>query len=637
MTFSRTIQALFSAVFIAIVFFVAAPAHAADTTKPTISLTSPEEATAVQGTVPLTFVITDESVINSFTVDTFESNPYRYVTIGRQNTIASGNQTIAWDTLLVKDGYYTLVVTAIDQMNNANTVNYHFAVNNHATFAQPVLNTVFLNPEEMSTVKGLTQIQAHITDNSPITKVSEEFVDDAGSRIIDYQLVKTVIASEYDKTYTWQFYADYFTPGTYHFRLTVGSPEFSRTVVRSFVVAKPVSTEPKYIANALVKTDAAKGRTLQGKVLIQTENQKRLWYVLPKEAKRIYLGQATLDVGVLRKTATAISSDILKGIPIAGTTAPGSQANRQKYAGYFLKVAKSDQVWYVDPKSKQRFLVSDPTTNRATLTRLGTKVTNATLAAVPLKDGVTQGRRVVKTSVGSFSVSFLSFDRRNPGLRIMTDSATTKPCRNNCPTVSLAEYARRRGAYAAINGSYFCPTGYAQCKGKTNSFDFQLFNSFTQTAFNRDRANLGYSSSYAAFDTANVPVMDYSNGVDQASPMTQHGNELIAKGGTGKVRAVIYNQPRLVAKRKNVASLGLVEPKDKARTSRSVIGWKGNTIYLMVVSGATVNQAAAVAVAMGLDEALNLDGGGSTALYTEGKYIAGPGRNVANAILILPQ
>lgn len=38
---------------------------------------------------------------------------------------------------------------------------------------------------------------------------------------------------------------------------------------------------------------------------------------------------------------------------------------------------------------------------------------------------------------------------------------------------------------------------------------------------------------------------------------------------------------------------------------------------------------------MGMDDALNLDEGGSTALMLNGSYIAGPGRNIPNAVLFV--
>ena len=47
-----------------------------------------------------------------------------------------------------------------------------------------------------------------------------------------------------------------------------------------------------------------------------------------------------------------------------------------------------------------------------------------------------------------------------------------------------------------------------------------------------------------------------------------------------------------------------------------------------------MGQSAKVLQAMGMDGALNLDQGGSTALWSGG-YKAGPGRNIPNAVLLV--
>jgi exopolysaccharide biosynthesis protein len=51
--------------------------------------------------------------------------------------------------------------------------------------------------------------------------------------------------------------------------------------------------------------------------------------------------------------------------------------------------------------------------------------------------------------------------------------------------------------------------------------------------------------------------------------------------------------------------------------------------------GATVPDTGYVFKALGADYALNLDGGGSSALYFGG-YKVGPGRNLPNAIVFTP-
>ena len=57
-------------------------------------------------------------------------------------------------------------------------------------------------------------------------------------------------------------------------------------------------------------------------------------------------------------------------------------------------------------------------------------------------------------------------------------------------------------------------------------------------------------------------------------------------------------------------------------------------VYIGVIRNATMGESAKVLHALGMGEALNLDEGGSTALWSGG-YKAGPGRNIPNAVLFV--
>jgi len=71
-----------------------------------------------------------------------------------------------------------------------------------------------------------------------------------------------------------------------------------------------------------------------------------------------------------------------------------------------------------------------------------------------------------------------------------------------------------------------------------------------------------------------------------------------------------------------------------AKGPRGFIGVKGGTLYIGVVHGASIGDAAIVLQTLGLDTVMNLDGGGSSALYYNGAYKVGPGRNLPNAIIL---
>jgi exopolysaccharide biosynthesis protein len=104
-------------------------------------------------------------------------------------------------------------------------------------------------------------------------------------------------------------------------------------------------------------------------------------------------------------------------------------------------------------------------------------------------------------------------------------------------------------------------------------------------------------------------------------------------GRDTSVDSVIAAQPMLLSGG-NVVYGGDDEAKRAGAGSRSFIGTKGNTVYIGVVHNANVAQVARVLKTMGLENALNLDSGGSTALWYGG-YKVGPGRATPFGILFV--
>lgn len=62
----------------------------------------------------------------------------------------------------------------------------------------------------------------------------------------------------------------------------------------------------------------------------------------------------------------------------------------------------------------------------------------------------------VKTDNGTFNVAIIAADLNST--RVIIDTASDSDCSNNCPVMSLGDYAVRSGAYAGINGPFFCGT-----------------------------------------------------------------------------------------------------------------------------------------------------------------------------------
>lgn len=222
-------------------------------------------------------------------------------------------------------------------------------------------------------------------------------------------------------------------------------------------------------------------------------------------------------------------------------------------------------------------------------------------------------RQQMSTEVGNFLIDIVSADLGST--KVIIDTASDGTCADNCPTLSLADYVSRSGAFAGINGSYFCPASYPSCAGKTNSFDTLLMNK-NKVYFNSE--NNQYST---------VPVAVFGSG------WARFMGKSLDWGRDTNVDGVIANQPLLLSGG-NIAFGGDGDPKKGSKGPRSFIGNKGSMVYIGVTHNATVAENAYALKALGLENALNLDSGGSTALWTGG-YKAGPGRNIPNAILFV--
>jgi len=222
-------------------------------------------------------------------------------------------------------------------------------------------------------------------------------------------------------------------------------------------------------------------------------------------------------------------------------------------------------------------------------------------------------RQQVSTDAGTFMVSLVAADIDST--RVIVDTASSSTCGNDCPVLPLATYVSRNGAYAGVNGSYFCPASYPSCVGKTNSFDLLLMNK-DKTYFNSD--NNVYS---------NNPGVIFGGGyIRFVSAVSQWGRDT-------SIDSMLSNYPLLVFN-SGVSFGGDDDPKKGSKGNRSFVANKGNTVYIGVVHSATVAESARALKALGVENALNLDDGGSTALWSGG-YKVGPGRDLPNVILFV--
>jgi exopolysaccharide biosynthesis protein len=223
--------------------------------------------------------------------------------------------------------------------------------------------------------------------------------------------------------------------------------------------------------------------------------------------------------------------------------------------------------------------------------------------------------QTVQTERGTFGAFVIKVAMNE--VKVKTVSAASGTCTNDCDTKSLADYVKDSGGFAGMNGSYFCPPDYSTCGGKVNSSDFALYDS-----------NEGKWEHKDALSWNETGLMTFNG----SNPSFYR--ETSDYGGGG-VTAGISNYPSLVKDGDiAVSEDDLTSYQKDVKGPRGVIGVGGSNIYLAIVSNATVIDAAYVIRSLGAKHALNLDGGGSSAMYINGKYVVGPGRSLPNAIVL---
>jgi hypothetical protein len=220
----------------------------------------------------------------------------------------------------------------------------------------------------------------------------------------------------------------------------------------------------------------------------------------------------------------------------------------------------------------------------------------------------------VATEKGNFSAKVMSINLGSS--KVITDTANDSDCSDNCATLTLQDFVTRNGGYAGVNGTYFCPDTYSDCSAKKNSFDFPVYNTRLSKWING--GNLFWNGrAIIYFDGGGAHYLQNASGFG------------------GGLTAGIVNYPGLV----DGGNVQIDDNQSGLSDKQRAVGTKVgigliSTDKVIVVVGYNVNmqQFAYVFKSLGATGALNLDTGGSTALYYNG-YKLGPGRNIPNAII----
>lgn len=203
------------------------------------------------------------------------------------------------------------------------------------------------------------------------------------------------------------------------------------------------------------------------------------------------------------------------------------------------------------------------------------------------------------------------------GVTVVTDSASDDDCSNNCSAKPLAQYVSENGGRGGINGTYFCPPDYGWCSNKVNTYDFPIWNNRKRKWMQADKLFWGGRG-----------MMVFRGG----SP--QFFVDAGSSGAPGGITGGIVNYPSLLAGGNDVLNEGALSDNLKVtKGTRSAIGFGSGKIFLVVARNANMRDLVNIFKSLGATDALNLDGGGSSALY-DGGYKAGPGRALPNALVV---
>jgi hypothetical protein len=224
----------------------------------------------------------------------------------------------------------------------------------------------------------------------------------------------------------------------------------------------------------------------------------------------------------------------------------------------------------------------------------------------------------VPTAYGTFVVHLIK--ERLSEVNVKTVAANTVVCRSDCPAKPLAQYAAENNAYAGMNGTYLCPPDYVECAGKVNSYEYAVYDSNLRTWLN-----------LPSLATTQTGLVTFTGG----TPTFYRRSNVYARErlSLALITAGLSMYPLLLQGGRVVNSDGEQSDAQKLRSMKGSIGADASFLYLALVANASVTESAHVLQALGVRDALNLDGGGTSAMWI-GSYKVGPGRLLPNAILL---
>ncbi|MEI6378139.1 MAG: phosphodiester glycosidase family protein [Candidatus Falkowbacteria bacterium] len=386
----------------------------------------------------------------------------------------------------------------------------------------------------------------------------------------------------------------------------------------------------------LIVHAATLGQLYAGRLVLNSQADKSLWFVDPRDHLRYPVRSADDLLKSARLGAIAMPAEV------ATATASTSAKLLAPYAGAFLR-STDGAYWFVG-NDKVKYALADPALwLRAQTQALPLRYADFLRLHTPGKTASIdqysswEGSREVKLIYNrTFKVDIIKISLDNPKLKIITDTASLGDCPKKCPAKSVANFALADQGFAAVNATYFNTTDALK-----NYYFFPVYNSRTKTMINRSQLKYWTTGPLFAFDEDNVfYFFKDSREFSKAVAFDAKGGATIRQGWkVKKLQAAIGNKPRLIQDKMNyLIEWDLDEKQMTGKSVKNALayvarpGSKGE-LWIVSVRNATVPDLGEVLVALGVDFALNLDGGGSTAVIYNDEMMLGPGRDVPNAII----
>ena len=184
---------------------------------------------------------------------------------------------------------------------------------------------------------------------------------------------------------------------------------------------------------------------------------------------------------------------------------------------------------------------------------------------------------------------------------------------------------------AGINGAYFSPRDYTGMPDATNTVRIMNGDGYSYSRYFPDTGINGIFW----FLSDSSPILVQNNIYGEKALRTNYNSWMILEIESG-----IANFPILLAGKRNLLpiydSLWLITAKMKVKGTKSFIcRTKSNDIKMGTLGSISMMDVPDFIKKFGCIDAINLDNGGSLALFDTGKYVVGPGRNIMDAFVIV--